>query len=210
MTRRKKDLLNVLDEMFTDEEAAATSLEEPAAPTEGVNPETSGPDGGSGEDAFAQDMFEQAGAGLEHEEERFSQWVAFRLGTERYGVDILQVEEILRMGQVTRVPHTPPAVSGVLNLRGTILVVLDARRILAMPARDIDESTRILVVHAKGGLVGLIVDAVDAVISLAESAIEPPAVLGSAGPEVKAVARHEGELMALLDPEKMVTAVAAS
>lgn len=209
MTPRKKDLLNVLDEMFAQEEGATKLLREPDAATEDRGPEERALPQSSDEAAFVQEIFDDT-VSVPQEEDHFSQWVAFRLGTERYAVGILEVEEILRMAPVTRVPHTPPAVAGVLNLRGTILVVLDARQLLGMPPRETDEATRILVVHAKGGVVGLIVDAVDAVISLADSAIEPPAVLGSAGPEVKAVAHYEGELMALLDPEKMIAAIAAS
>jgi len=102
------------------------------------------------------------------------QLVVFKLADEMYGVHVLAVEEIIRYQEVTSIPHAPPAVEGVINLRGRIIPVLDLRKRFGLPPAERAKGTRIVVVEASGLTVGLVVDAVDEVRNLPTDTIEPP------------------------------------
>ncbi len=114
-------------------------------------------------------------AQIQFQEEQ--QLVVFRLGSEEYGVDILQVQEIKRMLDITRVPQAPDFIEGVINLRGQIIPVLDLRRRFAFPAAERTADTRIIVVNIGELIIGLIVDTVLEVISLSKEAISPAPAL---------------------------------
>jgi len=88
------------------------------------------------------------------------QLVSFMIGDEEFGVDILLVQEIIRMLQVTKVPNSPDFVDGVINLRGRIIPVIDFRCKLGIQRKVHDKDTRIVVVEVSGKTVGFIVDAV--------------------------------------------------
>jgi purine-binding chemotaxis protein CheW len=91
-----------------------------------------------------------------------------------FGVDVLQVQEIIRQVAITRVPLAPPMVSGLINMRGQIVTALDLRRCLGMPERPSGQPPAGLILQAEEGLVGLIVDEVGTVFELPEDAFEPP------------------------------------
>ena len=114
-------------------------------------------------------------AQIQFQEEQ--QLVVFRLGSEEYGVDILQVQEIKRMLDITRVPQAPDFIEGVINLRGQIIPVLDLRRRFAFPAAERTADTRIIVVNIGELIIGLIVDTVLEGISLSKEAISPAPAL---------------------------------
>lgn len=114
-------------------------------------------------------------AQIQFQEEQ--QLVVFRLGSEEYGVDILQVQEIKRMLDITRVPQAPDFIEGVINLRGQIIPVLDLRRRFGFPAAERTADTRIIVVNIGELIIGLIVDTVLEVISLSKEAISPAPAL---------------------------------
>ncbi len=101
------------------------------------------------------------------------QYLTFLLGEEEYGVQILRVQEIKGYTGVTRIPNTPPYVKGVLNLRGTIVPIVDLRMKFGMPQEEYSKTTVIIVVEVKGRVMGVIVDAVSDVMNIASKDIQP-------------------------------------
>ncbi|MCY0878893.1 MAG: chemotaxis protein CheW [Firmicutes bacterium] len=109
------------------------------------------------------------------------QFVVFRVGQEEYGVPIAHVQEIVRLpDRLTRVPHAPDYVEGVINLRGNVLPVLDFRRLLGLDTVVSSERQRVMVFVIQGVRTGFIVDAVAEVLKLPASAIEPAPYLSEA------------------------------
>jgi len=134
------------------------------------------------------------------------QLVAFRLGNETYAVDIQQVQEIIRMQQITRVPGAPFFVEGVINLRGRIIPVIDLRKRLGLPRGEETDEVRIVVVEVPPHKVGMIVDAVEEVLRLSEENIEAPSSLVASVDEqyLKGVGKSEDRLVVLLDLEEIL------
>ncbi|MBI5232717.1 MAG: purine-binding chemotaxis protein CheW, partial [Deltaproteobacteria bacterium] len=110
---------------------------------------------------------------LEKQHELF-QLVAFMVGEEEFSVDVLKIQEIVRMPHITRVPNTPEFVEGVVNLRGRVIPVIDLRKRFGLPAVERDEKARIMVIHSEGNTIGFIVDSVSEVLRLPASQVEPP------------------------------------
>ncbi|MEW6248571.1 MAG: chemotaxis protein CheW [Nitrospirota bacterium] len=133
--------------------------------------------------------------------EELCQFVTCRVGNEEFALDVLSVQEINRMVEITRVPKAPSYVEGVINLRGRIIPVLDLRRRFGLPGVERTARFRIVVVSVRQRLVGLIVDSVEEVLRIPKSAIEPPPTIGaSAGAEyTQGVGRIEDRLLIVLD-----------
>lgn len=143
-----------------------------------------------------------------------SQFLTFLLGEECYGVDILRVREIRGFTPVTPVPNVPPFVRGVLNLRGTVIPVIDLRLRLGMPAAE-DSRFRVIVVAAvnsSGGpggpaskVAGLLVDAVSEVAEFSAAEMcEPPDLGGRPDTAfVKSIVTSGGKLVVLIDLEPL-------
>lgn len=138
--------------------------------------------------------------------EELLQLVSFNIGGEEFGVDILQVQEINRMLEVTHVPNAPEYVDGVINLRGKVIPIVDLRRRFGMPRKEHDKNTRIVVVELNGQVVGFVVDAVTEVLRIPRSVTEPPpSIVGSVHEEyITAVGKLEDRLLILLDLEKVL------
>lgn len=134
-----------------------------------------------------------------------TQFLTFQVGDEVYGVDILEVQEIKGLAPVTRMPHAPAHVVGLLNLRGRVVPVVDVRERFGLaPAVD-KGPTVIVIVHAHGKVVGLVVDSVCDVLQVAASEIgPPPAVGGATGHPVKGTLCRGGSLVLLLDLARML------
>jgi len=105
------------------------------------------------------------------------QLVCFRLAQEEYALSIMKVQEIIRVGQITALPNAPVHVSGIINLRGKVLPVIDMRVLFSMATSERSEQNRIVVVDIAGKTTGLIVDSVSEVLRVAKSQIEPPPAL---------------------------------
>ena len=135
------------------------------------------------------------------------QMVSFKIGDEEFGVDILKVQEINRMMSITKVPNAPAFVTGVVNLRGRIIPVIDLRYKLGMPGKDYDNDTRIVVVEVNDTTTGFIVDAVSEVLRIPRSITEAPPemVSGIDSDYITAVGKLEGKLLILLDLEKVLS-----
>jgi purine-binding chemotaxis protein CheW len=135
------------------------------------------------------------------------QLVSFKIGDEEFGVDILKVQEINRMVDVTRVPNAPEYVEGVINLRGKVIPIIDLRKRLGLTQKENDKDTRIIVVELNQKVIGFIVDSVSEVLRINKSITEPPPqmVAGIESDYITAIGKLEDRLLILLDLEKILT-----
>lgn len=134
------------------------------------------------------------------------QLVVFELGAESYGLQIDVVREIITLQPVTRVPQTPEFVEGVINLRGRVIPVMDLRKRLGLAEADRGRMTRIMVVEGEGGTVGMVVDAVSEVLTVAGDQIEPPSpYVGMDIDHVRGVAKVGERLVILLDLGRLLS-----
>jgi purine-binding chemotaxis protein CheW len=136
------------------------------------------------------------------------QLVSFKIGDEEFGVDILKVQEINRMDQITRVPNAPDYVSGVMNLRGKVIPIVDLRQKFRLAKKDQDKDTRIIVVELKARVIGFVVDAVNEVLRIPRNVTEPPPpmVAGIGSEYITAVGKLEDRLLILIDLERILVA----
>ena len=137
------------------------------------------------------------------------QLVSFRLGQEEFGVEILKVQEINRMVEITKVPQAPHYCEGVINLRGKVIPVINLRKKFGLEELEWDRSTRILVCDVDGNVVGVIVDSVEEVIKIPRSTIEPaPEIVSSVDSEyIEGIAKLEKNLLIFLNVGKVTSDV---
>lgn len=137
----------------------------------------------------------------------WEQLVVFRLANEFYGVEISAVNTIIRMQEITEIPQTPRFVEGVINLRGSIIPVIDLRKRFNLPIGEITKASRIVVVESGGQMIGMVVDAVAETLRLSASDIEPPSpVIASIDAEyLRGVGKQENRLVILLDLDRVLT-----
>ncbi len=133
------------------------------------------------------------------------QLVVFTLG-EQYGVPINQVQEIIRVGNITNVPNSPSYMEGVINLRGRVLSVLNLRKRLKLPVKDITKASRIVITEVENKVIGLLVDAVSHVIKMRSELIEnaPEEVLEIDTDYITGVGKLKNQLVILLDLGKLL------
>jgi purine-binding chemotaxis protein CheW len=135
------------------------------------------------------------------------QLVSFHIGGEEFGLDILRVQEIIRIQQLTRVPNSPDFVDGVINLRGKVIPVVALRRRFGLEDLAHDKQTRIVVVEVKGTVLGFIVDSVSEVLRIPADTVEPPPRLGKGRTDreyVSGVGKLENRLLILLDIDRLM------
>lgn len=135
------------------------------------------------------------------------QLVVFKLGDEEYGVEIMQVQEIIRVMETTRVPKAPNYIRGVINLRGKVIPVIDLKKRFSLAESEVDDQTRIMVVEVQEYTVGMIVDCVSEVLRLSSDSIEPtpPAFSNLSNDYIRGVGKLEDRLLILLDLDKTLT-----
>ncbi|MCP4584298.1 MAG: chemotaxis protein CheW [candidate division Zixibacteria bacterium] len=139
------------------------------------------------------------------------QMVTFNLGQEEFGVNILQVQEINRMVEITRVPQTENYVEGIINLRGKVIPIIDLRKKFGMAEKEYDNHTRIVVVDVANEVVGLVVDGVSEVLRVPADSLEdaPRLVSGEStysGVEyIKSIAKLADRLLIYLDLGKIIS-----
>ena len=134
------------------------------------------------------------------------QFVTFRLDDEIYGINVMQVQEVLRVTEIAPVPGAPHYVLGIINLRGNVVTVIDTRERLGLEAKEVDESTRIVIIEADKMVVGILVDAVAEVVDLRTSEIESAPNVGNdeSSKYIQGVVSREGELLILVDLNKLL------
>ena len=145
---------------------------------------------------------------LSQQDSELLQLVGFKLGKEEFAVDILNVNEILKMMEVTLVPNSPDSIQGIVNIRGRIIPVIDTRLKLNMPSKEYDKDTRIMVVETNDKTVGFIVDEVNEVLRIPKSVTEPSPDLVTSkihSDYITSVAKLEGRLLILLDLKKLMS-----
>lgn len=135
------------------------------------------------------------------------QYLTFNLADEYYGVDILKVQEIKGYTTVTRIPNTPDYLKGVLNLRGTIVPIVDLRMKFGMGITEPTSFTVVVVVNVRNRVMGFLVDAVSDVLDLNAKNIQPPPELGSAVDInfVAGIGNANDRLVTLLDIDRVLT-----
>ncbi len=136
------------------------------------------------------------------------QLVSFKLGKEEFGIDILRVQEINRMLNLTRLPNAPYYIDGVVNLRGRIIPVVNLRVKLGMERKEADRNSRIVVVELSGKTIGFLVDEVNEVLRIPENITEqhPTMLSGVESSFIKAIGKLEDRLLILLDLERVLSA----
>jgi purine-binding chemotaxis protein CheW len=157
------------------------------------------------EETVAEEMELTAAEDMEEDKEHL-QLVTFGIGDEQFSVPILNVREIIRLTDITRVPNSPGFIEGVINLRGKVIPIIDMRTRFGLPSVERGNSARIIVVNSNGKVVGLVVDLVSEVMRLPASTIEPPpAILGGVESEyIEGVGKLEGRLIMLLNLDKVL------
>lgn len=136
------------------------------------------------------------------------QWVTFRLEDETYGINVMQVQEVLRYSEIAPVPGAPSYVLGIINLRGNVVTVIDTRQRFGLPSAEVTDNTRIVIIEADKQVVGILVDSVAEVVYLRQSEIETTPNVGNeeAAKFIQGVCNKNDELLILVDLEKMMTA----
>lgn len=134
-----------------------------------------------------------------------SQVVSFEIESEEYALDILDVQEIIRMVEITPVPNAPYYVEGIINLRGKVIPIIDLRLRLGLAAAERTKETRIVVVDVCRNIIGLIVDSVSEVLRIPTSLIEAPPNGKGGSPEFyKGVGRVDARFLILLNLERLL------
>ena len=134
-------------------------------------------------------------------------WVTFRLEDESYGINVMQVQEVLRMTEIAPVPGAPDYVLGIINLRGNVVTVIDTRTRFGLDSRDTDDATRIVIIETEGHIVGILVDSVAEVVNLRASEIETAPNIGNSESSryIQGVFSREGDILILVDVNKLLT-----
>jgi len=135
------------------------------------------------------------------------QWVTFKLDGEKYGIRVMQVQEVLRVSEIAPVPGAPGYVMGIINLRGNVVTVINTRSRFGLPDTQNDDSTRIVILESDNNVVGIMVDSVAEVVDLKNGQIETSPNVGNdeSSKYIEGVATQDGELLILIDINKLLT-----
>ncbi len=159
---------------------------------------------------MSQELLDNTDLGIDQppEEVKLSRWVTFRLADETYGINVTQTQEVLRITEIAPVPGSPPFVLGIINLRGNVVTVIDMRLRLGLPAKEIDDDSRIVILEGEDDeIAGILVDSIAEVVELNELNIESAPNTGQNphGDIISGVIHQEGELIILLEPQKLLS-----
>src|SRR5438128_6338416 len=147
------------------------------------------------------EIADQPQSGVEH----LLQIVSFKVGTEEFGLDILRVQEIIRLQDLTRVPNSPDFVDGVINLRGRVIPIIALRKRFGLEDQAHDKETRIVVLEVQNMVLGFIVDSVSEVLRIPADTVEAPPRLGNIEQEfVSGVGKLDDRLLILLDVDRIM------
>ncbi len=140
-------------------------------------------------------------------EDPMLQWVTFKLAGETYGINVMQVQEVLRYTEIAPVPGAPPYVLGIINLRGNVVTVIDTRHRFGLQSGDLSDNTRIVIIEADNHVVGILVDSVAEVVYLRQSEIETAPNVGNdeSAKFIQGVCHKNGELLILIELDKLLT-----
>jgi purine-binding chemotaxis protein CheW len=135
------------------------------------------------------------------------QWVTFKLDSETYGINVMQVQEVLRYSEIAPVPGSPTYVLGIINLRGNVVTVIDTRQRFGLNPADITDNTRIVIIEAEKQVIGILVDSVAEVVYLKASEIDEAPNVGNddSARFIQGVSNREGELLILVDLNQLLS-----
>lgn len=135
------------------------------------------------------------------------QWVTFKLAGEVYGVNVMQVQEVLRYSEIAPVPGAPAYVIGIINLRGNVVTVIDTRHRFGLSAGEITDNTRIVIIEADNHVIGILVDSVAEVVYLRLSEIETAPNVGNdeSAKFIQGVCHKSDQLLILIELGKLLT-----
>ncbi len=134
------------------------------------------------------------------------QWVTFRLANETYGINVMQVQEVLRFTDIAPVPGAPSYVLGIINLRGNVVTVIDTCQRFGLSPIELTDNTRIVIIETNHQVIGILVDAVAEVVYLKRSEIETTPNVGNddSAKFIQGVTHRDGELLILVDLNKLL------
>ena len=160
---------------------------------------------------MANDQTENKGSvitDLENNKEgEIKRWVTFRLGQELYGVNVMQVREVLRYTDIAPVPGAPDYVLGIINLRGNVVTVMDTRMRFGLSPAEVTDSTRIMIIESGNNVVGILVDSVAEVADLNTSEIDDTPNVGTedSAKFISGVCNRDDDLLNLIDLTKLLS-----
>lgn len=142
----------------------------------------------------------------EEDNDPVQQWVTYQLQDEVYGVNVIQVQEVLRIIEITPVPGAPNYVLGIINLRGSVVTVIDTRSRFGLMPKESDDLTRIIVVEVNNNVIGMLVDSVSEVVYLHQSEIDTAPSFNSDDSSrfILGVTNQEDGLLILVDVNKLL------
>ena len=134
------------------------------------------------------------------------QWATFQLAEEYYGINVMQVMEVLRLTEIAPVPGSADYIIGIINLRGNVITVVDTRTLFGLPRTEATDNTRIVVIELADQVVGMLVDSVAEVIYLKQSSIERAPNVGTEESTkfIQGVSYHNDDLIILLDLNRII------
>ena len=135
------------------------------------------------------------------------QRVTFKLDNETYGINVMQVQEILRYTEIAPVPGAPAYVMGIINLRGNVVTVIDTRARFGLLAADATDNSRILIIEAEEQVIGILADSVSEVVYLRSSEIDSAPNVGTeeSAKFIQGVCNRDNELLILVDLNKLLS-----
>lgn len=135
------------------------------------------------------------------------QWVTFQLDDETYGINVMQVQEVLRYSEIAPVPGAPNYVLGIINLRGNVVTVIDTRLRFGLNPNEVTDNSRIVIIESEQQVIGILVDSVAEVVYLKTSEIDSAPNVGTdeSARFIQGVSNRDDELLILVDLDKMLT-----
>ena len=135
------------------------------------------------------------------------QLVTFRLKDETYGINVMQVQEVLRITEIAPVPGAPGYVLGIINLRGNVVTVIDTRTRFGLPTSEVDDASRIVIIESEQQVVGILVDSVAEVVELRQSEIDQAPSVGNeeSARYIQGVASRDDDLLIVVDLNKLLS-----
>lgn len=139
--------------------------------------------------------------------DEITQFVTFRLRDETYGINVMQVQEVLRVSEIAPVPGAPDYVLGIINLRGNVVTVIDTRTRFGLPAVEREDASRIVIIESDQQVVGILVDSVAEVVELRQSDIDSAPSVGNeeSARYIQGVASRDEDLLIVVDLNKLLT-----
>ena len=139
---------------------------------------------------------------VQHADSDLLQLVIFQLGGEEFGVEIMAVQEIIKMPAITAIPQAPEYVAGVINLRGRIIVVVNLSKKFNILSSEMNKEYKVIVVELENQVIGMMVDSVSEVLRIPNTSVDPaPGMVasGSSSNYIQGVGKLEDRLLILLD-----------